>query len=113
MWARLKEKKNCWVGLHESFVGYVKSRRGAKGWRMNRVVTAAFWLGSQAAGFGPDRRDRALWSQKLKELYGDRPLCPLWPPPQVFQRFARDIGAGCALAGIERACVLRAFRVVT
>ena len=89
--------------LHESFIGHVKARRGAKLADDPSLFTGEFWAGRQAVELGLADGVAHL-TPKMKEIYGDKVrLIPHGVRRSLFQRFGADFPglAGAALAAAE------------
>ncbi len=103
--ARLKDLLG---GLHETFVDYVKSRRGAKLADNPDLFTGRFWLGMQAHHLGLIDGIGHL-EPKLKELYGEKTRFVRYGRKRsLFQRFGATL-AQDALAGIEERAAFARF----
>ncbi len=103
--ARLKELLG---GLHDSFVAYVRSRRGAKLADDADLFTGRFWLGARAHELGLIDGIGHL-EPKLKELYGDKTRFARYGRRRgLFQRFGATL-AQDALAGIEERAAFARF----
>jgi serine protease SohB len=103
--ARLKELLG---GLHESFVSYVRWRRGAKLADDPDLFTGRFWLGTQAHQLGLIDGIGHL-EPKLKELYGEKVRFARYGRRRsLFQRFGATL-AQDALAGIEERAAFARF----